>query len=175
MTVNRENAETLASWAPRLGLKQVIATCSAGHVTEKDRVTPEEVQVFQKVMASAGLKVFLYQELPDAIAHGLELVKPGYVLLLAGCQGMDHGARLALEQLYRSRPYLDKETVFRLCRTGWPALSLLLLDLYSSITAGPVSAPADLTFPHIMLNFAAGDDPPSSWSRKVMPPAPRAS
>lgn len=113
VTVNRENAETLASWAPRLGLKQVIATCSAGHVTEKDRVTPEEVQVFQKVMASAGLKVFLYQELPDAIAHGLELVKPGDVLLLAGCQGMDHGARLALEQLCRARPYLDKETVFR--------------------------------------------------------------
>ena len=112
VTVNRENAEALARWAPLLGVKKIIATTSNSHVTEKDIVTPDEEAVFQKVISEAGLQADIYGELPDAISAGLNLTRPGDILLLAGCQGMDHGARICLEQIQRERPHLEEEKVF---------------------------------------------------------------
>ncbi|MFO7951947.1 MAG: UDP-N-acetylmuramyl-tripeptide synthetase [Bacillota bacterium] len=112
VTVNRENAEALAHWAPLLGLNKVIATMSTSHVEEKDIVTAEEQKVFETVMEEAGIKTETYKELPEAINHGLEEVKPGDVLLLAGCQGMDYGAAICLEQIHRLKPHLDKDKVF---------------------------------------------------------------
>ncbi|NLY43135.1 MAG: UDP-N-acetylmuramoyl-L-alanyl-D-glutamate--2,6-diaminopimelate ligase [Clostridiaceae bacterium] len=112
VTVNRENAEVIASWAPKLHLKEIIATLSRSHVTDKDVVQDEEIEAFQEVMRDAGIKVYLYEELPDAIAHALSTVEKGDVMLLAGCQGMDCGARIALEQLSKLRPSMDKERLF---------------------------------------------------------------
>ena len=112
VTVNRENAETLARWAPKLGLDKVIATISKSHVSEKDLVSTEEQQVFENVMHEAGIKTEIYKELPDAVARGLAETSPGDVLLLAGCQGMDYGASICLEQIHRLRPDLPKEKVF---------------------------------------------------------------
>ncbi len=112
VTVNRESAQALARWAPVLGLKKIIATASSSHVTEKDIVTAQEEAVFREVMEKAGLQADIYDELPDAIAAGLGLSRPGDVLLLAGCQGMDHGARICLEQIQLERPHLKEEKVF---------------------------------------------------------------
>jgi len=112
VTVNRENAEAIAEWAPRLGLDQVIATTSVSHVDEKDVVSEQERIVFEEVMKKAGLEVEIYEELPDAIARGLAKAAADDVVLLAGCQGMDYGASVCLEQIHRQRPHLDKEKVF---------------------------------------------------------------
>ncbi len=112
VTVNRENAEAIARWAPKLGLKRVIATTSSSHVGEKDVVTEEELSVFREVMKTSGLEVFIYKELPDAIASGLSNLGKNDVLLLAGCQGMDYGASVCLNQIYQLKPHLPKETVF---------------------------------------------------------------
>ncbi len=112
VTVNRENAEGIAEWAPRLGLKKVIATTSCSHTEEKDLVTEEELTVFKDVMEKAGLAVELYPELPDAVARGLDNSGPDDVILLAGCQGMDYGASVCLEQIHLLKPHLAKEKVF---------------------------------------------------------------
>ncbi len=111
-TVNRENAETIAAWASKLGLTEIIATISRSHVTDKDIVRYEELAVFQKVMAAAGIKVYLHEELADAIGHGLSSVEAGDVMILAGCQGMDYGAKIALEQVMHLRPNMDKTLLF---------------------------------------------------------------
>lgn len=111
-TVNRENAEAIVKWAGRLGLSEVIATKSKYHVTEKDIVTDEEEQVFMDVMNKAGIKVHLYEELPAAILHALRQAKEGDVILLAGCQGMDYGAEVALQLLAELNPHLDKDELF---------------------------------------------------------------
>lgn len=113
VTVNRENAETVAAWAPQLGVKKIIATTSSSHVTEKDLVTPEEVRVFSKVMEAAGIQVELHRELPEAIAAGLSRVCPDDVLLLLGCQGMDYGAGVCLDMIHRQYPHLDREKIFQ--------------------------------------------------------------
>jgi len=113
VTVNRESAQAIARWAPALGLKKIIATTSISHITEKDIVTKEEEAVFCEVMKEAGLQVEIYPELPQAISAGLAQSKPGDVLLLAGCQGMDHGARICLEQIRQQRPYLEEEKLYK--------------------------------------------------------------
>ena len=112
VTVNRENAEAIAHWAPKLGLAKIIATTSTGHVGEKDIVTAEEQQVFENIMRDAGIKTEIYEQLPEAIALGLSETKPGDVLLLAGCQGMDYGASVCLKQIHQLRPDLPRKKVF---------------------------------------------------------------
>lgn len=113
VTVNKENAETIAKWAAKLGLREVIATRSLSHVTEKDFVHDEELEVFLNVMEEANIQVQLYDELPDAILDGLKQAEPGDVVLLAGCQGMDYGAKVALEQLQVLRPELDQDKLLQ--------------------------------------------------------------
>lgn len=112
-TVNRENAETIANWAPRLGLDNIIATRSVSHVTSKDRVTDEELEAFKRAMGEGNIKVDLYDELPDAIEQAISGAKPGDLILLAGCQGMDYGAEIALNQIFRMRKDLSKEKIFK--------------------------------------------------------------
>lgn len=111
-TVNRESSETIVRWASKLGLTEIIATLSQGHVSEKDQVTDEELSVFLDVISSAGITIHLYPGLPEAITHALSSVEPGDVVILGGCQGMDYGAKIALEQLSQWRPDIDKEGLF---------------------------------------------------------------
>lgn len=110
--VNRENAETIVKWAPKLGITELTATLSKSHVTEKDVVAQDELDAFLEVMSKAGIKVDLYNELPDAIGHALSKVNEGDILLLSGCQGMDPGAQIALQKLYELRPDLDEDELF---------------------------------------------------------------
>lgn len=113
VTTNRESAEAMARWADRLNIKEVIATLSKSHVMEKDKVTQEEVEVFMEVMEEKGIKVHLFDELRDAIASGLSKAEQDDVVLLAGCQGMDYGAKIALEELHKLKPYIDKKELFK--------------------------------------------------------------
>ena len=98
-TVNRENAEAIVDWLRRLEVSEMIATRSVSHVTDKDKVSEEETRVFMETMAAAGVRVRLYEELPDAITDALSHAQRGDLLLLAGCQGMDPGAEIALGML----------------------------------------------------------------------------
>ena len=98
-TVNRENAQTIAKWASLFEFDEIIATKSVSHVTAKDWVSDEELNVFMEEMDKANIKVSLYDELPDAIAEALAITEKGDLVLLAGCQGMDSGAGIALQQL----------------------------------------------------------------------------
>lgn len=110
--VNRENAETIVKWSKKLGISEVIATLSKSHVTWKDVVTPEELDSFKEVMDKAGIKVYLFDELPDATAKALKEVEKDDIILLSGCQGMDPGAQIALSQLHKMRPDIDEDELF---------------------------------------------------------------
>lgn len=112
VTTNRENAETIIRWASKLNLKEITATLSKSHVMDKDKVTDEELEVFMDVMNENGIKVHLYDELPDAISYALSNVSKNDVILLAGCQGMDYGAKIALEEIHKLRPDIDRKELF---------------------------------------------------------------
>lgn len=120
--VNRENAEAIAKWSKILSFDQVIATASRSHTTSKDKVTKEEIQVLQEVLQSHSIKLELFDEIEDACKRALDLVDPGDVILMAGCQGMDHGAPIMLEEIHHRRPEIDTQELFaplqnRVCST----------------------------------------------------------
>lgn len=108
-TVNRENAEMISKWAKKLDLDEIIATKSIHHVTKKDTVTGQEVDVFMEVMTREGIRVILLDDLEEAIQLGLKKVLKGDLLLLAGCQGMDFGGEIALHQLVEMYPDQPKD------------------------------------------------------------------
>lgn len=113
VTTNRENAETLAKWAPQLGLKKVIVSLSESHVIGKDKVLDEELQAFREEMDKVGVEIELHKEMPEALQSSLDQVAEGDVILLGGAQGMDFGAKYILNQLADMRPDLDREELTR--------------------------------------------------------------
>ena len=113
VTVNRENAETIKSWKDRLGIDDIVATKSIGDVGPKDTVTKDEEDVFLEVMDSSDIKVHLYDTVEAAVKYTLDKVNKGDIIMLAGCQGMDHGAKIALESLSRIKPELSDDYLFR--------------------------------------------------------------
>lgn len=110
---NRENAESICAWARKLPLKTLIASLSEDFTSKKDKVSAQELQVFEAVMHNEGLAYKLVENLKDAIALGLEAVQPGDVLLLAGCQGMDYGGHLAMLRLKELHPEMDEAVLFK--------------------------------------------------------------
>ncbi len=112
VTVIREAAETIVEWSKKLGIKDIITSLSKSHVTWKDEVVQEELDIFNEIMTAAGIQVHLYEQLDAAIAEGLVEIDRGDVLLLGGCQGMDFGAKIALEQIHRLKPHLDEKKLF---------------------------------------------------------------
>lgn len=112
VTVNKENAETIALWKERLAIDEIVATKSIGDVGPKDAVSEEEENVFLQVMKAADIKVHLYDTLEEAIKHSLDRANEEDIVMLAGCQGMDHGARIALNVLRGMKPELSDKKLF---------------------------------------------------------------
>lgn len=99
VTVNRENIETLSDWIPKLKLKQFIATESLNDVSKKDLVHKEEKEIFFETCKDKNIDVTFKERLQEAIELAIDKAKKGDVILLAGCQGMDKGGRLALNYI----------------------------------------------------------------------------
>ncbi len=64
-------------------------------------------------MDRENIVVNFYDELSDAISHVQSITSKGDIILLAGCQGMDYGAQIILENLYKLRPNLNKDKLFK--------------------------------------------------------------
>lgn len=128
VTVNSENIQTLKDYLPNLRLANFIATTSNDVVGHYDTVTEAELAAFQKEMAELGKEYTLYPTLEGALQCALEKVQTGDVILLAGCQGMDAGARLCLEMLQAKYPNLDASEIMavvkdRICGQADEALN----------------------------------------------------
>ena len=93
-------------------MDEIIGTKSVEFVTDKDRVLDEEMDVFYEELWNSDLKVTVIDELSDAIKYALDKAENGDVVVLAGSQGMDYGARVALEYIFEKHPEKDKERLF---------------------------------------------------------------
>ncbi|SFC69149.1 UDP-N-acetylmuramoylalanyl-D-glutamate--2,6-diaminopimelate ligase [Alkalibacterium subtropicum] len=109
--VNRENAQTLAEWIPRLGLEKIILTISESHMKNKDKVLDEELKVVREELEKTGVAIDYYKEMPPALDASLKDVKAGDVILLTGGKGMDFGAKYILNKILEQRPDLDEADV----------------------------------------------------------------
>ncbi|WP_422487066.1 Mur ligase family protein [Gudongella sp. DL1XJH-153] len=113
VTVNRENAQALMDWKEKLGIEEVIATRSLGSVGDKDAVSSEEESVFREVLDDAGIKYRIFDTIKEAIETILEKSEKDDIVLLAGCQGMDRGARIAFDYIHRKNPDLDSIDLYK--------------------------------------------------------------
>ncbi len=107
--VNKENAELMVEWFEKLGIKDVIATKSIDCVSEKDRVTDEEEEVFLKLMKENSINVRIFDKLDDATKVVSHEAGKGDLVLLAGCQGMDYGCNMVLNHLEKIKDIDVKE------------------------------------------------------------------
>ena len=113
LTVNRENAEALVAWKDKLNLTEIIGTKSIGSVSIKDTVSKEEEEIFADIIKSAGIRLTLYDTLNDAIDYALKSTKDNDIVLLAGCQGMDKGAKIALDYIHQKKPNINLEELYK--------------------------------------------------------------
>lgn len=113
VTVNRENAETVVAWRDRLKIDEIIATKSIENVTSKDKVTNEEESAFNEAMKDSGIYINMYDRLDDAIKYALNKVGKKDIIMLAGCQGMDHGAIITLDYLHKLKPEIPREELYK--------------------------------------------------------------
>ena len=113
VTVNRENAETVVAWKDRLKIDEIIVTKSSEVATSKDLVTDEEEAVFDEVMKKTDIVIYKYDRLDDSIKYALDKVKKDDIILLAGCQGMDHGGKVALDYLHQLKPEIPEEELYK--------------------------------------------------------------
>lgn len=111
--VNREAAEETAKWLKTLGLNKIISTSSVEAVTKKDIVTPEEKDIFMKVMEENDIEVLHIDRLDEAVDAALNDLGEGDLLLLAGCQGMDAGGRCAIEKIASGKSEPEKSEILK--------------------------------------------------------------
>ena len=107
--VNREITERLVEWIKVLKPETLSATLSRDIVTEKDRVTDEELDIFKKTLENHHVTCKIYEHLGEAIDEAIDRLHPDDVLLLAGCQGMDKGAGFVEKKLLRENKVKDIE------------------------------------------------------------------
>ena len=107
--VNREITERLVKWIKILKPTSLSATLSRDTVKEKDRVTEEELRVFKDILEKNNIECKIYETLEESVNESIDLLENDDVLLLAGCQGMDKGARFVKEKLLRDNKVKDIE------------------------------------------------------------------
>ena len=100
-----------------MGISEIIGTKSIGSVTSKDEVSLEEEKVFSEIIQAAGIKLVIYDTLEEAINHTLKETGENDIVFLAGCQGMDKGAKIALEYISSLRPDLNLEDLYKPLKT----------------------------------------------------------
>ena len=116
VTVNGENVDTIIEWSDRVKFDTFIATKSVEIVEDHDVVSEGEEAIFREKMDAAGIEYELIEELTPAIDKVLDIVEEGDLILFAGCQGMDFGAKIALENLAERYPEKDKEKLFEVLK-----------------------------------------------------------
>lgn len=114
VNLNRENAEEIVKWHKKLKPKSFVATLSRDAVTSKDKVSDDELDTFLKIMNENNIDVEIFHNLEDSIRSVLPNLGKKDVLLLSGCQGMDKGARFALNYILENKLTTNADNIITL-------------------------------------------------------------
>lgn len=97
--LNRAVDERLCFWLKKLKASTLFTTFSEDTVKQKDKVTQEEKAVYAEVLKNNNIETVYFNELKDGINNILKKAQSGDIVLLAGCQGMDKGAKFVEKYL----------------------------------------------------------------------------
>jgi UDP-N-acetylmuramoyl-L-alanyl-D-glutamate--2,6-diaminopimelate ligase len=113
VTTTEENANMMVKWIKKLNIDKIYVSLSVNHVSDKDKVTEDELEIFTKIMNENNIKIELYDDLDESIDKVLDDIQKSDLLLLAGCQGMDYGCNILLNKLAERKPELDQKKLFK--------------------------------------------------------------
>ena len=111
VNLNRETAEKTAEWLKKLKPSTFYATLSRDTVSKKDEVSDEEKEVFMKVMGNNNINYEIFENLEEGVRSIINRAKPGDVILMAGCQGMDKGAVFAADEIIKNNMSRNPESL----------------------------------------------------------------
>lgn len=114
--VNRENTETVVKWLPLLPVGELILTDSEEYVGVHDVVSPEERRAVLDTLDAAGIKYRHFPHLTDAIQAVLEAAQADDVILMGGCQGLDHGAHIAIPLLAQRHSLVERLEILKILK-----------------------------------------------------------
>lgn len=107
--LNREVAQKIADYAKILKPKTILATKSIDKVSKKDKVSNDELNIFNKTMNENKMYVEVIDTLEEGVNKILANAKEDDIVLLAGCQGMDKGALFVKKNLLENNLVKDVE------------------------------------------------------------------
>jgi UDP-N-acetylmuramoyl-L-alanyl-D-glutamate--2,6-diaminopimelate ligase len=93
--INRENAEALAVWAERLGIRTLVVTRSAESADELNEVETQEYAAFIDPLRAHGIEFREVDRLEPAVEIALAAAGAGDIVALLGAQGMNNGQDIA--------------------------------------------------------------------------------
>ncbi|WP_408956318.1 UDP-N-acetylmuramoyl-L-alanyl-D-glutamate--2,6-diaminopimelate ligase [Natroniella sp. ANB-PHB2] len=99
---NKQNAQTITTWANKLNLKEIITTRAEGEVIQKNKVLPAEEGAFVRIIAEEGIEITTTAKLDSALQLGLNKVEAGDLLLLLGGPGLNNGKKILNDFLCNS-------------------------------------------------------------------------
>ncbi len=99
LELNREIAEKLCYWVKRLKVDTLLTTLSQDTVKSKDEVSEEELEVYKNILIKNNVTTEYYNKLEDGVNKILNCANKDDIVLLAGCQGMDKGAKFVKNNL----------------------------------------------------------------------------
>lgn len=102
--LNYKNALDLIGWAKKLNVSNLLVTKSLDTTSKKDLVLEEEEKSCQRAFNENNIEYNLRENLEETINEIMPKLEEGDVLLLAGCQGMDKGARFVWDYLLQNGP-----------------------------------------------------------------------
>lgn len=105
--VNKEITEKLVYWIDKLKPEKFCATLSKDVVTWKDEVSEAELNIFKKILKENGIECKIFDTLEEAVNDSINFLKKDDILLLAGCQGMDKGAKYVKDRLLNDNLVTD--------------------------------------------------------------------
>lgn len=93
--INKENAEALAVWAERLGIRTLVVTRSVESADELNEVETEEYGAFVEPLREHGIAFQEVDRLAPAVETALDAAGEGDIVALLGAQGMNMGQDIA--------------------------------------------------------------------------------
>lgn len=105
--INFDVLNTMLKWKHALNINHFIVTSYTDFDIKNNVVSDQEKQFVFEFLTQNNISFTYKDKLHDAIALAIDVTKTNDLVVLAGCQGMDNGARLLCDIL-KSRNIIDE-------------------------------------------------------------------
>ena len=104
----------MVKWLPLLPVGELVVTDSEEFVGVHDVVSSEERAAVLDTLDAAGVKYRYYPRLTDSIQAIIQAAQADDVVLMGGCQGLDHGAHVVIPILAKRHSNSERREILQI-------------------------------------------------------------